>query len=56
VAFLHLQYVLNPIFRQQKINEIEKGELPEVIEIIRDPNDPQRVKLYLVNRTNQEDN
>jgi two-component system sensor histidine kinase VicK len=44
------QYVFDTLWNkaisgQQKINEIEKGELPEVIEIIRDPNETQRIAL-----------
>jgi len=53
------QYVFETLWEkaisaQQKINEIEKGELPEVIEIIRNPEEIQRLVQKLLRSAEKE--
>ncbi len=53
------QYVFETLWNkaisgQQKINEIEKGELPEVIEIIRSPNEAQQIAIRLIDLAEKE--
>ena len=55
----HQQYVFETLWNkaisaQQKINQIEKGELPEVIEIIRNRTEIQRVAQDLVKSAEKE--
>ena len=55
----HQQYVFETLWNkaisaQQKINQIEKGELPEVIEIVHDTNEAQQLALKLVSAAEKE--
>ena len=55
----HQQYVFETLWNkaisaQQKINQIEKGELPEVIEIVHDTSEAQRLALKLVSAAKKE--
>jgi hypothetical protein len=55
----HQQYVFETLWNrafsaQQKINQIEKGEIPEVIEIVRDTNEAQQLAYKLVNAAEKE--
>jgi two-component system sensor histidine kinase VicK len=55
----HQQYVFETLWNkaisaEQKINEIEKGELPEVIEIIHDTNEAQLLAHKLVSAAEKE--
>ena len=55
----HQQYVFETLWNkaisaQQKINQIEKGELPEVIGIVHDTNEAQQLALKLVSAAEKE--
>jgi hypothetical protein len=55
----HQQYVFETLWNkaisaEQKINQIEKGELPEVIEIVHDTNQAQQLALKLVSAAKKE--
>ena len=55
----HQQYVFETLWNkaisaEQKINQIEKGELPEVIEIIHDTNEAQQLAQKLVSAAKKE--
>jgi two-component system, OmpR family, sensor histidine kinase VicK len=55
----HQQYVFETLWNkaisaQQKIDQIEKGELPEIIEIIHDTNEAQQLAEKLVNAAKKE--
>jgi hypothetical protein len=55
----HQQYVFETLWNkafsaQQKINQIEKGEVPEVIEIVRDTNEAQQLAHKLVTAAEKE--
>ena len=47
-------YGTRRIYTQQKINQIEKGELPEVIEIVHDTNEAQQLALKSVSAAEKE--
>jgi hypothetical protein len=55
----HQQYVFETLWNkafsaEQKINQIERGEVPEVIEIIRDTNEATQLALKLVSTAEKE--
>jgi sugar-specific transcriptional regulator TrmB len=55
----HQQYVFETLWNkassaQQKINQIEKGEVPEVIEVIRDTNEALQLAHKLVSAAENE--
>ncbi len=55
----HQQYVFETLWNkaisaEQKINQIEKDELPEVIEIVYDTNQAQQLALKLVSAAKKE--